>query len=121
MDETTEIPVDGQILVLTAAKASVPPKALPHLLRRVQTDLGPRLDDYRRAFELVDEDDERATFLVPRDHWRTIGDRLDFERRETDAVERAHTEQLRRIGSRLDRREEFETALEIRSAVVVGR
>ncbi|EJN58499.1 hypothetical protein [Halogranum rubrum] len=120
MEETTEIPIEGQILVLTAAKASVPPKALPYLLRRVQADLGPRLDDYYQAFELVDEDSERATFLVSRDHWRTIGDRLGFDRRETDAVERAHTEQLRRVASRLDRRDEFETALEIRSAVVVG-
>jgi hypothetical protein len=114
------LPIDGQILVLTAAKASVPPKALPDLLRRVQADLGPRLDDYRREFELVDEDDERATFLVPSDHWRAIGDRLGFERRETDAVERAHTEQLRRVAKGLGRRDEFETALEIRSAVVVG-
>jgi hypothetical protein len=116
----TEIPLDGQVLVLTAAKASVSPKTLPDLLRRVQADLGPRLDDYRREFELVDEDDERATFLVPSDHWERVGERLGFGRRETDAVERAHTEQLRRVAKGLDRRDEFETALEIRSAVVVG-
>lgn len=116
-----EFPIEGQILVLTAAKASVAPKALPELLRRVQADLGDRLDHYRREFECVAEDDERVTFLVPSDHWETVGDRLGFNRRETDAVRRAHTEQLRRLGSRLDRRDEFETALEIREAVCIGR
>ncbi|SEO24680.1 hypothetical protein SAMN04487948_101315 [Halogranum amylolyticum] len=116
----TTIPIEGQLLVLTAAKASVSPNRLPELLESVQEELGPRLDDYRREFELVAENGERATFLVPGDHWEQIGERLGFDRRETDAVERAHTEQLRRVAKRLDRREEFETALEIRSAVVVG-
>lgn len=116
----SEFPIEGQILVLTAAKASVAPKVLPDLLTRVQADLAPRLDDYRREFECVAVEDERETFLVPSDHWQTVGDRLGFGRRETDAVRRAHTEQLRRLGSRLDRRDEFETALEIREAVVIG-
>lgn len=114
-------PIDGQVLLLAAAKASVAPQTLPELLDDVQTDLGPRLDDYRREFELVVEDDDRATFLVPSDHWNAVGERLGFRRRETDAVERAHTEQLRRIAKTLGRRDEFETALEIRSVVVVGR
>lgn len=116
----TEFPIEGQVLVLAAAKASVAPNTLPELLCHVQADLGPRLDDYRREFECVAEDDERVTFLVPSDHWTTVGDRLGCNRRETDAVRRAHTEQLRRLGSRLGRRDEFETALEIREAVVIG-
>lgn len=116
----TEFPIDGQILVLTAAKASVAPQTLPALLRSVQAELEPRLDDYRRTFELADEDEGRVTFLVGDDHWGTVGERLGFGRRETDAVRRAHNEQLRRIGNRTDRSEEFETALEIRDAVVVG-
>ncbi|MFB6196084.1 MAG: hypothetical protein ABEI80_07920 [Haloplanus sp.] len=107
--------------MLASAKASVGPGTLSELLRRVQTDLEDRLDAYRRQFERVVETDEREVFLVPTDHWETIGDRLGLGRRETEAVARTHAEQLRRIGSESDRREEFETALEIREAVVIGR
>jgi hypothetical protein len=114
-------PIDGQVFMLASAKASVDPNTLSGLLARVQSDLGPRIEDYRREFERVAAEEDREVFLVPTDHWETVGDRLDFERRETDAAARAHAEQLRRIGSETDRRDEFETALEIRAAVVVGR
>ncbi|WP_433623984.1 hypothetical protein [Halomicrococcus sp. NG-SE-24] len=114
-------PVDGQVVLLAGAKASVPLERIPDLLERVQADLGPRLDAVRRRFECVHEDGERAVFLVPDDHWRTVGDRLGFGRRERDAVRRAHEEQLLRLGRREDRREEFASALELRTAVVVGR
>jgi hypothetical protein len=113
-------PLDGQVLILAAAKASVPAERLPDLVDQVQADLGPRLETYRRAYEAVHESAERWVFLVPPDHWETVGDRLGFTTRECEAVRRAHEEQLRRVGSEADRREEFESALEIRSAVVVG-
>lgn len=113
-------PIDGTPLRLAAAKASVGPGRVVPLLERVQVDLAPRLDDYRQRFECVHEDDERAVFLVPEDHWETVGDRLGLDRRERDAIRRAHNEQLGRLGSKADRREEFDTALEIRDAVVVG-
>ncbi|WP_152039740.1 hypothetical protein [Salinigranum salinum] len=113
-------PLDGQVLLLAAAKASVPTTELPRLVDRVQADLGPRFEEYRRAYEAVYESPERWLFLVPLDHWETVGDRLDLTRREQEAVRRAHEEQLRRLGSRLERRDEFENALEIRSAVMVG-
>jgi len=114
-------PVDGQVFMLAAAKASVGPGRLSELLTGVQRDLDDRLDTYRREFERVVDGEDREVFLVPMDHWETVGDRLGFGRRETEAVARTHAEQLRRIGSEADRREEFETALEIREAVVVGR
>ena len=44
---------------------------------------------------------------------------MGFEEREWTALRRAHAEHLQRIGSNLDRRREFETALELREAVVV--
>ncbi|MFC7172912.1 hypothetical protein ACFQL0_05220 [Haloplanus litoreus] len=106
--------------MLTAAKASVGPGRLSDLLAAVQSDLRDRLDTYRREFERVADGDDREVFLVPTDHWERIGERLGLDRREIDAVARAHAEQLRRIGSETDRRDEFETALEIREAVVVG-
>ncbi|WP_142857639.1 hypothetical protein [Salinigranum halophilum] len=113
-------PLDGQVLVLAAAKASVPAERLPELVDQVQADLGPRLETYRRTYEAVAESPERWVFLVPLDHWDTVGERLGLTARECEAVRRAHEEQLRRVGTETGRREEFESALDIRSAAVVG-
>ncbi|WP_423744142.1 hypothetical protein V5735_14385 (plasmid) [Haladaptatus sp. SPP-AMP-3] len=113
-------PIDGQIVVLAGAKASVPLERLSELLPVVQADLGPRIDDYRREYERIHETPEWSVFLVETGHWKTVGDRLGFERRERDAVRRAHEEQFRRIGRDEGRTEEFENALEIRDAVLVG-
>ncbi|AUV83472.1 hypothetical protein C2R22_18995 [Salinigranum rubrum] len=113
-------PLDGQVLILAAAKASVPAERLPDLVDRVQSDLGPRFETYRRTYEAVYESPERWVFLVPPDHWDAVGDRVGLAPREREAVRRAHEEQLRRVGSETERREEFESALEIRSVVVVG-
>lgn len=113
-------PLDGQVLLLVSAKSSVVPQLLPELVDRVQADLAPRLDEYRRRYERVERSPERETFLVPTDHWETIGERVGLDRRERSAVRRAHEEQLRRIGTEIDRREEFESALEIRTAVAIG-
>jgi hypothetical protein len=113
-------PIEGPALLVAAAKASVGPQFLPDLVDRVQADLGPRLAEYRRSYELVVETDDACAFLVGGDHWETVAERVGLERRERDAVRRAHVEQLRRYGDELDRRAEFETALEIRDCVVVG-
>lgn len=112
-------PIEGQVVLLAGAKASVPLSRLPDLLELVQEHLAERLADYRHQYECVHEDD-LAAFLVPSDHWETLGAELDLDARETDAVRRAHEEQLLRIGRRTDRREEFEAALEIRTVVVIG-
>jgi len=114
-------PIDGQILLLTAAKASVSPQRLPDLVDLVQADLEPRFEDYARRYEVAFEGADAAAFFVPEDHWAEIGDRLGFDSRETDAVRRAHHEQLTRRGRRDDRLSEFETALEIRNCVLIGR
>jgi len=116
-----ESPIDGHVFMLASAKASVDPATLSDLLRRVQTYLADRRDTYRREFECVAESDDREVFLVPTGHWETLGDRLAFDGRERKAVARTHAEQLQRIGSETGRDEEFETALEIREAVVIGR
>jgi hypothetical protein len=114
-------PIEGQILLLTAAKASVSPSRLPTLVSRVEGVLASRRDDYRREFECVYEDDDRVVFLVPSDHWEQVAQDVGLDRREREAVRRAHDEQLLRIGRRTGRRDEFETALDIRDAVVVGK
>ncbi|WP_281195390.1 hypothetical protein [Halorubrum sp. F4] len=113
-------PIDGTALLKAAALASVPADRLPTLLARVQTDLGSQLDDYRRRYERIEAAPDRETFLVEPDHWDGIGARLGLSSRERDAVARTHETAVERWGSTTDRRAEFEAALEIRSAVVIG-
>jgi hypothetical protein len=113
-------PIESQIVLLTSAKASVAPQRLPELIEGVQEELGPRLDEYRHRYERVHESADYCAFFAEAGHWETVGERLGFSRRETDAVRRAHEEQLLRTGRRENRREEFESALDIREAVVVG-
>jgi hypothetical protein len=115
------VPIEGEPMMVTAAMASVPPQAISRLLARVQSDLVGRLEEYERSFECVHESADRAVFLVPRDHWDVVADRLGLDDRERDAVRRAHNEQLEFLGTGTERREEFETALEIRDAVCIGR
>ena len=106
-------PIDGTALLKTAALASVQADRLPALLARVQAE-------YRRRYERVGTTADREAFLVEPDHWTGIGDRLDLLDRERDAVARAHETAVERWENRPERRAEFETALEIRSAVVIG-
>jgi hypothetical protein len=121
VSEESDVPIEGQVQLLAAAKASIAPHRLPDLLAAVQADLGSRIDDYHRQYEqVVRTDDGARVFFVPADHWSVVGGRLGFGRREIAAVRRAHEAQLRRIGRREDRRDEFERALEIRTAVVIG-
>lgn len=110
-------PIEGQIVLLAGAKASVPLARMDPLLARTVEHLhAVDLDRYERVFA----DDERAIYLADPGFWESHGEQMGLARREWDAVRRAHAEQLLRVGSRTGRREEFETALEIRTAVVVG-
>ncbi|WP_435333868.1 hypothetical protein [Haloarchaeobius sp. TZWWS8] len=113
-------PLDGQVLLVAAAKASVPPDQLPGLVDLVQEDLRSRVDDYRAEYECVHETDEYVVFFVESGHWAGIGRRLGFDRQSYEAVRRAHEEQLYRVGSQTGRREEFDAALEIRECVFIG-
>jgi hypothetical protein len=113
-------PMDGQVLLLAAAKASVGPQRLPDLVDLAQAHLADRVAEYRGRYEVAFEEEERVGFFVEAGHWAELGSRLGFEDRECDALRRVHAEQLRRIGSETDRREEFDTALDIREAVVVA-
>ena len=122
-------PIEGQVLVLAAAKASVPARRLPDLVDLAQAELETRVERYRREYEPLDLDLDRLSvsngaepsgFLVEGGHWESVGNALGFDRREADAVRRAHEEQLLRIARRSGRGDEFETALEIREPVFVA-
>ncbi|OAQ52672.1 hypothetical protein HTG_10120 [Natrinema mahii] len=113
-------PIEGQVLLLTAAKASVPATRLPDLVERAQARLGPERERYRREFERCYADDDLEAFLVGWGHWEDVGEEIGLTDRELSAVRRAHEEQLLRIGRRTDREAAFETALEIREPVVIA-
>ena len=117
---TEDNPVEGQVLVLTAAKASVGGQRLPDLVAEARRAVEPRRDELRRQYECVHEDDVRAVFLAPDGFWAEVGEDLGWSRREYESVARAHAEQLLRIGRRENRLAEFETALEVREPVVIG-
>jgi len=112
-------PIEGQVMLVASAKASVTASRLPGLVRRVQSVLGERVAEYERRHERVFATPPDLYFLAPGDHWATLGEELGLDEAETDAVRRAHTEQLRRAARREDREAELETALEIRDAVVI--
>ena len=114
-------PIEGDVLVRVAATASVPPQRLVPLIDRVQETLDEECESLRRRYETAYEDDEEGTIglFVDEEFWNRVGDRLGLTDRERDAVERAHNQQLRAVGKRHDRLDEFETALEIRDCVVL--
>lgn len=113
-------PIEGQVFLLAGAKASVPLERLSTLLEQVQDHLGPRVAEYERWYECVYDRNDTFAFLVEPGYWAEVGSDLDLTEREADALARAHAEQVSRLGKDLGRRDEFETALEIREAVVLA-
>lgn len=103
------------------ARASVPPARLSELLAETQAALAERHDRYRRRYERAFATDGVEAFFVEEDHWTVFGDERGWSRRDHEAVARAHRRQLLHAGKQTGRREEFEAALELREAVVVGR
>lgn len=90
-------PIDGNALVLAAVQASVSGERLPGLAEQAQAYLKSRLPEYRRRYEQAYTDETQTVFFVGEGHWADICTDLD-----------------------LDRRGEFETALEVREAAVIG-
>lgn len=114
-------PIDGQPLLLAAARGSVGPERLPGLLATAQRQLVDRLAAYRRSYELVHEDEDCCIFFVEAGHWMERAEEFGLNDREADAVRRAHEAHLLFDADRDGERSEFETALDLREVVVVGK
>lgn len=112
-------PIEGQIVLLAGARASVPLEHLSALLEHVHRHLIERRDSYERQYERI-EAEETVYYLVDIDHWERVAADVGLDDSEIDAVQRAHDAQFRRDGRRLGRTEEFETTLEIRQPVVIA-
>ncbi len=120
MGDVPDGPLDGNAVVLAAAKASVSGERLPDLADRAQDLLATRRERYERRYECVYAGDDAAVFLVEEGHWADLGAELHLERREWKALRRVHGEHLKQLGGSLDRRAEFEAALDVREVVVIG-
>lgn len=119
MEEPTH-PIEGQIVLLAGAKASVSLTRLSDLLSEAQEHLSEVTEEYERRFERIDACNNGVYFLAEDGHWETLGAELDFTTREAQAVARTHKAQFERDGRRMDRKEEFETTLEIRDVVDIN-
>jgi NDP-sugar pyrophosphorylase family protein len=113
-------PLEGQIVLLAGAKASVTLTRLSELLMEADEVLEDRREQYDREYERLCDDGERVYYAVESGHWRAFGAEQSLDEREADALERAHEEQLLRAGRYAGRREEFVTTLEIRECVVLA-
>ncbi len=113
-------PIDGQVVLQAGAFASVPLNTLSGLIDRVQRHIDAHHAEYERKFECI-ESNTRRYYLTPSSYWQGVAEELELTEREVDAVRRAHETQFRRDGRKLERAEEFEAALQIRSPVVVDQ
>jgi hypothetical protein len=120
MMEVPSHPIEGQIVLLAGAKASVSLTRLSDLLADVQGHLAARTDEYQRQFEHIDARGDGVYVLAEGGHWETLGSELDFTKREAQAVSRTHKAQFERDGRRMSREKEFETTLEIRDVLAVN-
>jgi len=112
-------PIEGQVVLLAGARASVPLDRLSDLLATVHAYVSERRERYDRQFERVDAGDT-VYYLAGEGHWTAVADDLGLTEREAGAVRRTHETQFLRDGRRLDRTDEFEAALDIRRPVVVA-
>lgn len=112
-------PIEGQVVLLAGAQASVTLSQLSAIIQRAQDHVRQRSTGYVDQYECIDGTDGVCYVLAESGHWDDVGDELSFTEREADAVRRAHAEQFRRDGRRLDRLDEFETTLEVRDPVAM--
>lgn len=120
MSEEATHPIESQVVLLAGAKASVSLARLSDLLTEAQTALADRAEEYQQRFEQIDASGESVFVLAEDGYWHTLGDEIGMTEREIDAVARTHAAQFERDGRRLDRKEEFETTLEIRDVLAVS-
>ena len=119
--DAEEVPFDAAVLQQVATDDGIGARELPELLGRVEAHLTDCRESLRRRFESPYSDDRRELFFVPPDYWEGVASVLPLSPREKQAVQRAHERQLLRIGAEARRGTEFDAALDIRTAVVVGR
>lgn len=113
-------PIEGQLLLVAGARASVAMHRLPDLVERAHDHVVANADEYERRYERIEGARDADFYCVEPGFWAAVGDELGMNDREADAVRRAHEAQFTRDGRRLDRQSEFESTLELREIVAVA-
>lgn len=113
-------PIEGQVVLLAGAQASVPLERLSELLAAAQAHLVDRRDSFARRYETIEAAGDGRYYLADDGRWSAVGRDLELDDREVKALRRTHASQFRRDGRRLDRVEEFESALDIRDVVAIA-
>ena len=72
-------PIEGDVLVLVAAKASVAPERLAPLVDTVQAHLEDDAAAFQRRYECAYETDGEAAFFVDDGFWETVGTDLGLD------------------------------------------
>ncbi|WP_435100188.1 hypothetical protein [Halarchaeum sp. P4] len=103
------------------SSAAVSRAHLERLLNRVAEYLRGSERNLARRYERVVAADDGDVHLTDEAFWARVGDALRYDDAETAAVRRAHEATLLLAGDQQGRRAEFESALDIRSAVVLDR
>jgi hypothetical protein len=111
-------PIESQIVLLAGAQASVTLTRLSELVSTAHEYIENHRNEYDQQFERIDDASGLSYYLVDSSHWDEIGAALELDDREVDALRRVHSLQFERAGRRLNRLEEFETAMEIRDVIV---
>ncbi|GAD52216.1 hypothetical protein MBEHAL_0976 [Halarchaeum acidiphilum MH1-52-1] len=99
----------------------LPFEAINALLARIADYFRGKERALGRQYERALDASDGVVLFADVDFWDRAGDALGFTDAETAAVQRAHETTLLLAGDREDRRAEFETALDVRTAVVLGR
>lgn len=106
-------------LAAAADAAGLDAADIDRLAARAAAYLGGRSRNLERRYERALTADDGVVLLADTDFWDRVGDALRFEDDETAALRRAHEATLTLAGARAGRDAEFESALEIRTAVVL--
>jgi len=101
--------------------ADVDPETLDALLGRVADYFRGKERALERQYERAIDACDGVVLFADADFWERTGTALGFTEGEITAVKRAHEATLLLAGDHADRLGEFETALDVRTAVVLGR
>lgn len=112
-------PIEAQLVLLAGTHASVPLDRLPSLLEGAQRYVSDHRTEYERRYERIEGARDADYYCVETGYWASVGEELGYDRREWEAVRRAHEAQFERDGRRLDREAEFESTLDLREIVAV--
>ncbi|QLC33071.1 hypothetical protein EFA46_002220 [Halarchaeum sp. CBA1220] len=114
-------PLPPDAVETAAVEHDLTVERLDALLARVADYFRGKERALERQYEAVVDADDGRVLLADAAFWTRTGDALGYDEAETAAVRAGHEATLRLAGRHEERDAEFASALEIRTAVVLGR